>query len=333
MSTAPGFSARLTEIMQRCNVRCTPEEFHNAVNVTFHEHESEEYDQGHRSMWECLPRQFSLLVGDWLESAPPPPQEIHLLDIGCGTGLASYSLRKSPIGDRIRSVTLLDTSPAMLRRAAERVRQWNVPYTCNQGTVQSLDSAQRYDLIAACSLLHHVPDLPGFLGAVRGLQADHGVFLHLQDPNADSLNDPELQNRLARLSTSRPEWLGRLSPKRIVGRAIRELTGKQGKDYIFKTNQALLGQGVISTPLTIPELFSIIDVHAIKGEGISMTKMRAWMSGYDCVSHQSYAFFGKLASELPARYQRIEDDLIERRSLTGSTLAAAWRLHSVVPSI
>src|SRR5208337_3559431 len=87
-------------IMDRHGVRCSPEDFHQSVNVLFHNFESEIYDREHLDMWESLPRQFELLVGDWLRCNSPAPAEIHLLDIGCGTGLASDCLLKTSIGSR-----------------------------------------------------------------------------------------------------------------------------------------------------------------------------------------------------------------------------------------
>lgn len=203
--------ARFAEIMQRHNARGTVRDFHHAVNVTFHENECGAYDREHQSMWDSLPQQLSLLVDDWLDTPPHPPEEIHVLDIGCGTGLAAHSLIHSPIGYRIRSVTLLDTSPAMLQKASERASQWKIPCTCHLGSIESLAHGQEYGLIVTCSVLHHIPDLAAFFAVVRSHQAGGGVFMHLQDPNGDYLNDAELQQRMARFSGP-PEWLARFLP-------------------------------------------------------------------------------------------------------------------------
>src|SRR5689334_18584067 len=99
--------APVVEIMGRHGVRCTAEEFHSAVNITFHKLESEQYDELHHDMWESLPRQVSLLAEDCLRGGMP--ESIRMLDIGCGTGLATDSLLKSPLGGRIAEIDLLDT--------------------------------------------------------------------------------------------------------------------------------------------------------------------------------------------------------------------------------
>src|ERR1035437_4717554 len=319
----------ICRIMARHGVRCGPEEFHHSINVLFHDLESEGYDEGHRDMWESLPRQFDLLVGDWLRCDPHAPQQIRLLDIGCGTGLASDCLLKTAAGDRIKTVDLLDTSPAMLQRASSRAAGWKASSTCHEGLLDSLPPGNRYELIVTCSVLHHVPDLPAFLGAVRGLQAAGGVFLHLQDPNGDFLADPELRKRMAQASRRPlPEWASRFAPGRIIGRIYRELTGKQGQDHLSKMNRALIEKGIVATPLSVHEIFSITDIHVQDGEGISISSMQSWLPDYECLSRRSYGFLGTLQSELPKRWRPVEEDLIARRALNGFHIAAAWRKNS-----
>jgi SAM-dependent methyltransferase len=315
--------------MDRHGVRCSAEEFHRSVNVLFHDFESAIYDREHRDMWESLPRQFELLVGDWLLYDPHAPGEIRLLDIGCGTGLASDCLLKTVIGSRIKTIDLLDTSRSMLRQASRRASGWKAPSVCHEGLLNALPPGKQYELIVACSVLHHVPDLPEFLGAVCGLQATGGVFLHLQDPNGDFLGDPELRQRMTRASRSPfMERACRFAPRRIFGRIYRELTGKQGQDYLSKTNRALLEKSVVATPLSAGEIFSITDIHVQDGEGISISSMESWLPGYTRLSMRSYGFFGKLWSTLPKRRQRIEDDLIARHALNGLHIGAAWRKNS-----
>jgi SAM-dependent methyltransferase len=319
----------LRGIMDRHGVRCSPEEFHRSVNVLFHDFESEVYDREHRDMWESLPRQFELLVGDWLRADPHAPEEIRLLDIGCGTGLASDCLLKTAIGSRIKAIDLLDTSRSMLQQASRRASGWKAPSICHEGLLNALPPGRPYELIVTCSVLHHVPDLPGFLGAVRTLQAAGGVFLHLQDPNGDFLGDPELRQRMTRASRSPfTEWACRFTPRKIFGRIYRELAGKQGQDYLSKTNRALIEKGVVATPLSVLEIFSITDIHVQDGEGVSISSMESWLPDYACLSRRSYGFFGKLWSELPRRRQRIEEDLVARRALNGMHIGAAWRKNS-----
>jgi 2-polyprenyl-3-methyl-5-hydroxy-6-metoxy-1,4-benzoquinol methylase len=320
--------APLTEIMRRHGARCSAAEFHAAVNVTFHGFESEIYDELHRDMWESLPREIALLAADCLGSGAP--ERIQMLDIGCGTGLATDLLLRSPLGPQIAEVDLLDTSAAMLARAEQRRKQWGKPGETMEGLVEGLAGRKRYNLVVTCSVLHHVPDLESFLGAVKALQSggpDGSLFVHLQDPNGDFLDDPERKERAGQIFASKlPEWAARLAPRRVWGRLKREIKGEQGQDYISKTNRELVKAGVISTPLSTAEIFTITDIHVHDGGGVSIERMKTWLSEYQLVSRHSYAFFGVLASNLPLHLRAAEEQLARNGALNGEYIAAAWRL-------
>src|SRR5208283_4504981 len=128
---------------------------------------------------------------------------------------------------------------------------------------------KQYELIVTCSVLHHVPDLPTFLAAVRNLQTAGGVFLHLQDPNGDFLDDPELRQRLARAS-QRPftEWVRRFTPRRILGRISREMTGKQAQDYHSSTNRARKYNRHVATPRSVPGRYYLTGIQVQEGKRI-----------------------------------------------------------------
>ena len=317
----------MAEICSRHGVQCSAVEFHAAVNVAFHRFESEHYDELHQDMWRSLPRQVHLLAEDCL--AAGAPERIHMLDIGCGTGLATDSLLKSPLGARVESIDLLDTSAAMLSRAEARRRGWGKPGEAIEGLVESLAGRKRYNLIITSSVLHHVPDLASFLSAVTALQKDESsaLFLHLQDPNGDFMDDPQLVQRSASSASARkaPEWLARLNPRRVVSRLLREIKGEQGKDYISQTNQELIRAGYLRSALTTAEIFAITDIHAQDGEGISIHQMKSLLPGYALISTRSYGFFGVLSSELTPAQQAEEERLIREQAPNGFHVEAAWR--------
>jgi 2-polyprenyl-3-methyl-5-hydroxy-6-metoxy-1,4-benzoquinol methylase len=315
--------AQIAEVMRRCSATSSPEEFHSAVNLTFHKYESQVYDELHQDMWQSLPRQFQLLVGDYLDRAAALSDSLHVLDIGSGTGLASDCLLRTALAGRIRSIDLLDTSSSMLRRASDRAKSWNVPFRCLEGRIGNVDCRREYDIILACSVLHHIPDLSAFLQAIKALQRKGDVFLHLQDPNGDYLADPELNARMKQVEKSLPDP-GRLHPRRILGRLYRELTGKQGNDYISKTNRELLDSRIINSPLTVSELFSITDIHVHDGHGLSISEIRGYLDDYTLMSQRSYGFMGQLAHSLPEPLKKVEESQIAARALNGFHLGAVW---------
>jgi 2-polyprenyl-3-methyl-5-hydroxy-6-metoxy-1,4-benzoquinol methylase len=324
----------LLPLMRAKGVTISPARFHDIVNVTFHRFESRHYDTVHREMWDVLPAQFELLTNDLLDR--PLPESLDLLDIGCGTGLSSELLLATPLGKKIAQLDLIDTSAEMLAKCRERAARW--PALCRfvEGTVEQAPGA-RYDLILTCSVLHHIPDLRGFLRNVRALQAPGGFFIHLQDPNGDCLADPDLLRRSDALRRTRKKSVSPLRPAlRIASRIRRAITGarsNQPKNYLAEVNDALLAEGVIKIALTDEEIWSVTDIHESNlpystGSGISIRSLREMMPDYELVSARSYSFFGRMMNELPGSMKKEELRLIRERAMNGSKLAAAWRCKS-----
>lgn len=313
--------------MTRHGVRCQPEKFHAAVNETFHFHESQVYDQEHSDMWNSLPREIDLLAGDILEARSDLGTKLTLLDIGCGTGLAWSSILRTDLGDRITSVDVLDSSAPMLEKSKARAASMNLTLTTYLGYIDSLPENKSYDVIITSSVLHHVPDLQSFLSQVRMHQAPSDIFIHLQDPNADYQDDPDLKERMA-LTAHQREPQGGLGS--IPGRAMTKLRRMLGipslLDYVQRTNDSLLKQEVIRSPMSAAEIYSITDIHVHKGGGISFTNMNSWLGDYECISHRSYGFYGVLGSDLEPPMQTKEQELSASRALNGFFLSAAWRL-------
>ena len=124
-------------VMDKYGVRCAPQEFQRVVNLVFHESESSVYDSVHRDMWSSLPQQFGLLASDYIASGEDVGNDLAILDVGCGTGLASELLLNTKLGERIRQIDLLDTSPEMLEKADRRSRTWKVK-TTKHGAINSI---------------------------------------------------------------------------------------------------------------------------------------------------------------------------------------------------
>jgi 2-polyprenyl-3-methyl-5-hydroxy-6-metoxy-1,4-benzoquinol methylase len=319
----------IREIMERHGVNCSPEEFHAAVNVTFHNFESEVYDHEHSDMWASLPAEFERLSSDCL-TALSDQSDLNLLDIGCGTGLATDCLLRTGLADKIKNIDLLDTSRAMLEQTSQRANGWGRPFTIHEGLLDVLPKGKKYSIIVTCSVLHHVPDLQTFLETVESLQTAGGVYIHLQDPNGNTANDPQYRRRLEQFEKENrvAELIRRFGPRKVISKLYRELTGNASDDYCARTNNALLNAGVIASPLSVAEIYSITDIHVQDKTGISIPQMKRWMPNYDLLSVRSYAYFGALRSNLPANLQKLEDDLALERALNGAHIGAAWKLRS-----
>jgi 2-polyprenyl-3-methyl-5-hydroxy-6-metoxy-1,4-benzoquinol methylase len=300
------------------------EEFHERVNVVFHDYESTEYDALHQAMWESLPEQFGLLTDDLLAEAGEL-SALRVLDVGCGTGLSSELLLGTRLGGRIQKIDLLDTSSGMLEACGRRSASWKVDHELIEGTVDDV-SGRRYDLVLTCSVLHHIPDHESFIKAISAVLEPGGVFMHLQDPNGDAQSSSVLSARVRRLRNF--SLVTRAIAK--LSRIVRSRVQAGDETYIEDINRRLLAEGVIVTPLTPGELWSITDIHVndlpySSGEGVSLGTLKRVLRDYQLISARTYGHFGQLRSDLPQRFRTIEDELNDRKAASGFFLGAIWR--------
>jgi ubiquinone/menaquinone biosynthesis C-methylase UbiE len=323
---------QLRPIMEKYGTTLPPDQFQQRLNIIFHRHEAQVYDVIHRPMWDSLPRQFTLLTDDLRRQKPALPERITMLDVGCGTGLASDLLLRTVIGPRIGHIDLLDTSMEMTRCCAFRAGSWGVGHSFFTGTIESLPANKSYDLVVACSLLHHLPDLRTFFSHLRSIQVVGGLFMHLQDPNGDTLQDDSLR----KLVQDRAEQLRQsasLSPQprapsapliSLIRRLKRAIFGSRDYNYLEKTNKDLLDAGIIAMPMSASDIWAVTDIHVATGQGISLDKLKEMLPDYRLLSRRTYSFFGKLESELPLFFQKEESRLIDSCSKEGGQLAAVW---------
>lgn len=315
----------LIPLIRKKSAITDPEKFQNLVNVIFHDFESKHYDELHSEMWESLPQQYQLLADD---IAPQLQNRsgLKLLDIGCGTGLATEMLLKTGTGAHITEVHLLDTSAKMLNLALKRAASWGKKVKTINGDISGVDD--RYDVIIISSVLHHIPDLAGFLAKVSELQSPGGLFITIHDPNSGSLESEAYINRseeyrqhAAASGAKKPE-LG----KRIVNKLKRVL---KVPTYIDQVNKELLRGHIINEPLSEVELWSITDIHVeglpySTGKGISKELLTGSLPQYSLASYRTYAFFGLLYSNLDDVYKKKETGLSANNDPYGRNFGSVW---------
>ena len=323
--------AGLIPIMQRYGARCSPSEFYEQVNLHFHAAESLVYEEIHRHMWETLPRQFELLTDDCATVAPKG--KLRVLDIGCGTGLSAEAFLKTSLGSPTSEIHLLDTSKEMLGAAARRARKWPVQAISHHGKIFDVPVSLQFNVILACSVLHHIADLRSFLKEVADRQSPGGLFLHFQDPNADYADDPGHLSRLAEYETAyetahppapQTTLFRRLTPRRVYRRVLRQFKGRQ--DYIGQTNCSLVRAGIIGREMRAEDIWAVTDIRLSPlTMGISLEGLKSMLPRYELVSCRTYNFFGDYGRLLDEF--RIKDKkLIGDRAMTGSRVAGAWKL-------
>jgi len=98
-----------------------------------------------------------------------------VLDIGCGTGGLLRQMAAAGIGERWVGV---DQSEAMVEQARALADEAGLAIEYRQGDI--LDQPreeERFDLICACHMLYHVPDIDAALANCARLLAPGGTFL------------------------------------------------------------------------------------------------------------------------------------------------------------
>lgn len=319
----------LLPLLKKTGTTLSPEQFHQRINIVFHDFEATNYDEMHSDMKESLQEQINLLVEDLFNSITITNQKLKLLDIGCGTGLSTQILLNSKLGGFIEEITLLDTSLNMLQYAEKKALNWNKKYFLKNSDVNSLH--EKYDVILICSVLHHIPNLEQFLSKIDTLLHSNGILIHLQDPNGDFLNDEKYLNRLEKINQ---EKAASNSKKSILGYIPKSwkhfIKRKLGiKNYIDLVNEQLLAEKTISRRMSADELWSVTDIHVETkndsiNKGISLIFLKNQLFNFKLINQRSYGFFGLLKSDLPENLKVIEDELIMQNECNGRNISCVW---------
>jgi 2-polyprenyl-3-methyl-5-hydroxy-6-metoxy-1,4-benzoquinol methylase len=317
----------LLPLLKKSGSLLTVEEFQSRINIVFHDHEAFHYDRMHLDMWESLQEQINLLVSDYFEFKEPS-SNLSLLDIGCGTGLSTQQLLHSKLGKNINEITLLDTSSNMLKQAEIKAKTWDKKYVVVNSEVSDLMG--QYDVIIVCSVLHHIPELDSFLNKIETLLKSGGIFIHLQDPNGDYLNDSNYLKRLAEYE----HFVSKSSTKKLVDfipktwkHCINRNLGR--KNYIDYINDQLVSEKVIRRRMTADEIWSVTDIHVENkfnsiNKGISLLYLKKQLQNFQLINQRSYAFYNVLKSDLPKELKKNEDVFISKNELNGRNMSCIW---------
>ena len=87
--------------------------------------------------------------------------------------------------------------------------------------------------------------------------------------------------------------------------------------------------GIVKQALTDDELWCVTDIHDAglysHGTGVSLKKLKPILTDYQLIAARTYAFFGRMWSELPRPFQVQETALIQQGARNGRQLSAAWQ--------
>ncbi|WP_284651840.1 class I SAM-dependent methyltransferase [Flavobacterium terrisoli] len=319
----------LLPLLQKTGSSLSPEKFQERINIVFHDFEAGHYDAMHTDMWGSLQEQINLLIADLFSHHKPQSNELSLLDIGCGTGLSSQILLNSQLGQHINKVTLLDTSPNMLKYAEQKAKTWGKEYKTRNGYLADVN--EKFDVIIISSVLHHIPDLEAFLNQVDNALNQGGILIHIQDPNGDYINTTEYLQRKEEYekvidALPKNKKITDFIPKPLL-KSIKRMLNR--KDYIDLINDQLLAEKTIKRRMTANEIWTVTDIHVETktdsvNKGISLEFLKKQLTGFELLQMRSYGFYGFLKSDLIDSYKEKEAQFIAENNVNGRNISCIW---------
>jgi len=312
---------QLRPIMDQCQSTVSSKDFYWAVNLAFHEVESDVYVAIHSVMIATLRQTWSRLLASLLCA---PARSLDWLDIGCGPGVLG-SLLNERLGNRIRCALFLDPSAAMIAKCRGGSTAWDFDSEFLVGTISDVPRTRRFNLVTADSVLHHVVELEDFCLQVQSLVAPGGYFATCFDPRAEAAEDPTLALRRA-LCKGFLSW--RLV-RPILGRVYRRLRRLPPPENRLEeaTNKRLLEAGVIRRHLDIHSIWAVTDFHVPGqpgrfGRGIERDWLASRLSRMAPQEYFTYYFFTDAKLVWP--FTRLERRLYNRRDPHGMLFGSGW---------
>ena len=96
------------------------------------------------------------------------------LDIGCGSGILAFELAQY-----YDNVVGVDLSAKMLEIASQKRSAPNIEYIQMDASQLAID--RKFDLIVSAATLHHLPNLPAALDAIKKLLNPHGKIVFVDN--------------------------------------------------------------------------------------------------------------------------------------------------------
>jgi SAM-dependent methyltransferase len=127
---------------------------------------------------------------EWLVAQLPRELVRAVLDLGCGTGGILRMIAAAGIGERWVGV---DQSEAMVQKAQALADEAGLSIEFRQGDILDPPSdGERFDLICACHMLYHVPDIDAALANCARFLAPGGTLVATTN-SRDTMNPYDKQ--------------------------------------------------------------------------------------------------------------------------------------------
>jgi ubiquinone/menaquinone biosynthesis C-methylase UbiE len=233
-------------------------------NVAVHNQVARKYERLHGEIFNDV-EQSRLAAAltrarDAIRTGTEPPKA---LDFGCGSGNLTRHMLALGL-----DVTAGDVSPDFLRLVERRFPSERLSLLQMNGKDLSNVADASFDLIAAYSVLHHIPD---YLGAIRELARvlrSGGVIMLDHEQNEAYWRDEPLYREFQRTGR-RFDWRKYLTPTNYVHRVRRLLNPRY-------TNEG--------------------DIHVFADDHIEWDKIKALLAGvgFEVVAEEDYLVYRRL---------------------------------------
>ncbi|HLP40366.1 MAG TPA: class I SAM-dependent methyltransferase [Fibrobacteria bacterium] len=309
------------------------------LNEIWHDLENADYDGKHPDILEDEIPRWRRATAEIL--AGPRP-DIHVLDLGTGTGFVPRQLMDflRP-GDRL---TCADLSTVMLETCAAGLREAGFPARLDTLKLDGQDidlPDASVDLVTVNAVLHHIPDVPGFCREVDRVLKPGGRVLVGHEPNRVYYDHPTLIRLywlllpFADFKLFGYELLLRVGLferlRRPLGRWLPEL--RRHNLILAAVNARLIADGDIDRPLPAAVLSSLLDVHSptaggtFRERGFARADFGEYFPGYGVERFETYKHLGKLHPR--RRWVRaVEARLAGRHPDAGTSLFCGLRKPS-----
>jgi 2-polyprenyl-3-methyl-5-hydroxy-6-metoxy-1,4-benzoquinol methylase len=326
----------LLATMKRVAAAAEPEEFISQVSNAYHAVTADSYEEIICDLFRASGSHENFRAV--LQAAKARlPEQIRVLNIGCGTGYDLEVLQEVFARPQIQEIVCSDISPDMLKQAKLKSKD----YPCRFMLGYSFDmlSAGPFDLVITHSLVHHIPSLSGFFQDIQNLVTTGGMYVMGHEPNRHYWLNAECKAVREQMTSSlrqKRSLATLLSPTRYWNKLQRMLGLLPNSGIYSQTNDILLKAKHIQSPLTEREIQRLVDIHVpVDTAGT----FNIGYEGFDCQElHRDYltefqqiAFHtsGYLGHYNPARHgdhwQRENQRLAQKYPNDGSVFSTAWQ--------
>ncbi len=323
--TAMSTERAIQTYLDEAGIELDAERFVRLVSNLYHEAESQYYDHVHSELEDAAVvwRQSLNAISSRL------PDRVRILDVGAGTGFASDIVLEF-LGRRADHLVCLDPSAAMLQKARLRLSRHACPTQFVAGDLSSIAGGSgKFDLVLTNSVLHHIPDVDGFIRGLRRLLAPGGIYIAGHEPSRDFY----APGALYRWTQLYRRWrnVRRLFLAETYRRRLTSAPAARPPEATV--NEILLRRNVIKHALRPEIIRQLIDIHVPPAHSVdtswgqqglrSNEILTRNLTGFTCCFVRTYSHVKEARQRMGFVFRAIDGYLAKRYPAGGSNFLMA----------